>query len=237
MMSIRIHLGLVIFSIFLISCNTCDSFCLDGGNDTTLQIQVPFKVSPQKEVYRIGDTITLSLFMDEYYSISTNESIPIKENLIKNYKFSFLDTVGYRQASHPLFSIDSFNFIIDTNARKFYSSTGESNILFKGIFDKNSETIQFTAKFIPRSTGFYVLQIAWGPSITSTTLIDLTDDCGKEYYTLESIINQGDRSTRNVHLVENDSTLLRQSLDGFLSDLTIDSILNIPYNYYFYVEE
>lgn len=221
----------------LIGIQACDPDCLDGGNDTTIQIEVPFEVSPQKEVYQIGDTITLSLFMEEYYSLSTKESIHIKENLIKNYIFSFYDSAGYKHPPDLYSGIDSFNYLLDSNSIKFYSSTGKSGILFIGNLDSKVATISYTAKIIPIFTGFYILNVAWAPSSRSTNLIDLTDDCGKEYYTLESMINDGKKDLRNTHLVENDTMLLRQTLDGFLSDLSIDSILNIPHFYYFYVEE
>jgi hypothetical protein len=219
------------------ACNSCDTLCLDGGDDSTIQIEVPFQVSPQKPVYHIGDTITLSLFMDEFYSISTNESLPIEENLIKDYLFQFHDSTIKPQDVTP--TIDGFEYVLDSNSRKIYynSSPGRSDVLFYGNYDSNEKTISYTAKFIPEVMGFYILGVGWARSSRNQNLTDLTDDCGKEYYTLESILNQGKKSTRNVQLVENDTTLLRKTLAGTASELTIDSILNLPYFYYFYVEE
>jgi hypothetical protein len=175
--------------------------------------------------------------MDEFYSISTNESLPIKENLIKDYVYYFLDTTGYKQPPNPFYSIDSFDFILDSHARKFYPSNGNSAIVFYGNYDKEKQKISFISRIIPKTEGFYILLVGWSRSSRNPNLTDLTDECGKEYYILESVINQGERGARNVHLVEKDTALLRKTMDGAASELSVDSVLNLPNYYYFYVEK
>ena len=144
----------LLFMVFAISTlSSCDKDC-DRPDVGIYEFVLPFELSPAQDVFHIGDTITISCFLEN----------PIYERKTKNeyqlddFKFYLTTSIYDMDTSIIDFKyFEHFELLIDNNYwhNIFRFSNGESDLLSQFIFKDNEYSINY--KLIPKKKGHFLL--------------------------------------------------------------------------------
>ena len=229
MESIRL---LIIFVVITIS--SCNPICLER-QDVLYYLDVPYSIVPHKDNYTLGDTLRLSLLLNEYYSNTTEEYLPINENLLLDLNFTFYDTMGYMRDYQKIGTVDSFELILDTNAIIHHSSQGSSAVILMANAQREVNKISSKVSIIPKSKGLYALHIYRIVISEDQFYAEVKKDCGNEKYDLDISINKNEDNGQNTHLIQNDTSLYHKF--GHLHQNTpMEEMLERENIFYFSVE-
>lgn len=131
------------------SCNKLNNNCNFVGN---YEFVMPFTLSPAKEVYHIGDTITISSFVDNpIYDRKTD-----KEYYLKNFKFHLVSYLYYLDTNLNGYSdFNRFSLLVDSSftLEVFNYSDGHNSIL--GQYNYKDNRYNFEFKLIAKEKGGY----------------------------------------------------------------------------------
>ena len=144
------------FAIFIFTFSSCiktDEDCnIPGG---VYEFVLPFTLSPAQEIYHIGDTITISSFVNN----------PIFERktgnyyTLENFKFYMKNSIWYMDTIDNYKNYYFFELIIDSSyySNIFQFSNGTSHLQFQ--YDYISNNYSITYKIIPHKKGHFLMTL------------------------------------------------------------------------------
>ncbi|MBK8474665.1 MAG: hypothetical protein IPL33_22180 [Sphingobacteriales bacterium] len=140
---------LIIFSIFCLFLQACEDCLFPGG----YVFDIPATLSPAKDTFNIGDTITISsIFSDQVYDKSTEQHYKLE-----NFKF-YPETFIYKiDTIRTVNNLSEFDFIIDPkyNYYIFSYSTGDRSLIGQYNYANNTYSLEY--QIIPKVKGLYGL--------------------------------------------------------------------------------
>jgi len=148
-----LKLSLLFIVIAISTLASCDKDC-DRPDVSIYEFVLPFELSPAKEVYNIGDTITISANIpNSIYERKTNQNF-----ILENTKF-YLTAYIYDMDTNIIDYSDINRFIIIfeelVDGQIFTYSDGHSSILSQFKYANN--TYKYSIKIVCKSKGLFVL--------------------------------------------------------------------------------
>jgi len=197
---------------------------------------VPFTISPIQDVFSIGDTITVSMHLDSYYSETTGEYYDIEAQDFSGFDLRILDLEKRREeyvkVQNALLDFDYWGDSITV----FRYSTGSASLLFRWAYNKDTKEASTQIKLISKKPSTYLLLIEW-VGFGEELKIDWEPGC-REVYRLYSPINDSP-AERNVHIIAGDTTWMKNIFGeaGYRQFGKGEGILALEKFYYFTVGE
>ncbi len=186
----------IIICLFLLSFFSCIK--KDCQIDGSYQFEIPATLSPAKETYKIGDTISISSrFSDQVYEAVTDQFYPLVD-------FKFYPTFELNEISDSIIdqgALNNFEVIIDTvkyDLTEFIYSSG--SVTYDGQYLYKNGVYSLEYKLIPKATGLY--------DFYQSTLVggigeeqDFPGKCRNIDTRVRTILN--DRADNNIDLARN----------------------------------
>jgi hypothetical protein len=187
-------------------------------------------------VYSIGDTLTVSMHLESYYSETTGEYYDIEAQDFSGFDLIILD-LEKRQEEYVAVQngLLDFNSVGDS-ITVFRYSDGSASLLFRWAYNKDTKSASTQIKLIPKKPSTYLLLIEW-VGFGEELKIDWEPGC-REVYRLYTPINDSP-AERNVHIIAGDTTWMKNIFGevGYRQFGKGEGILALENAYYFKVEE
>lgn len=188
-------LNIIIFLLFIASYSCTKKKCQFGG---AYQFEIPVTLSPTKETYKIGDTISInSRFSDQVYEAVTDQFYSLAD-------FRFRPTFEANEISDSIINnaaLNNFEIIIDTvqyNLTEFIYSSG--SVTYNGEYLYQNGEYLLTYKLIPKITGLYEFaQASLGGDLLENQ--DFPEKCKNKTINIRTILNNR-TSNNNIHLAK-----------------------------------
>jgi len=176
-------------TFIFISChNECDDII-----GSIYSFQIPATLSPAKEIYSVGDTITISSrFSDQVFDKATNKTYSLIDfNFYPIARAKRLDTIKPDNSAEFEFLVSpEFNF----NPFTFSDGVTELN----GQYNYQGDEYYLEYRIILKETGLFLISLATGPSFQDSRQ-EFTDRCPRKQLGSETQLNDG--SDNNVDLL------------------------------------
>jgi hypothetical protein len=197
---------------------------------------VPFAITPIQDKYSIGDTITVSMHLDSYFSETTREYYDIESQDFSGFELRVLDLEKRRE---EYVAVDNALLDFDCEGDSitlFPYSTGSVGLFFNWAYDKSTKEASTKIQLIPKMSSTYLCIISW-VLIREEVKIDWEPVC-KEVYRMNTTINSSP-AERNVHIIAGDTTWMK----NIFSEIRYkqagkeEGVLELEEFYYFSVKE
>ncbi len=185
---------ILLFSILLLFTPSCGKKeCQFGG---AYQFEIPITLSPIKETYKIGDTISISShFSDQVYEAETDQFYSLTD-------FKFRPAFEANEISDSIIdnaALNNFEVIIDTtkyDLTKFIYSSG--SVTYNGEYSYKNGEYLITYKLVPKKTGLYEFaQASRGGDLLENQ--NFPEKCKNKGINIRTILNNR-ISNNNIHL-------------------------------------
>ncbi len=230
----NIKTGLLsIFAIFFIF--ACDEEPCEYLETITHEVNVPFSIVPTQKTHAVGDTLSIEIFMEDYYSETTNKHYPIRPG-DKIFFAIQLSDLEIRREEYVEADIAALDFdIIGDRIEEYSNLTSRVFYTYPWKYDFDLEAVQHELKLAPHKASTYRLNIyywkkdfpediKWEPSCRSNNLL------------ISPQINSSP-TERNIDIIANDTNWLENIYGPDFSPSSKDSLLNQENQYIFIVEE
>ncbi len=182
----------LVFLLFTPSCGKKD--CQFGG---AYQFEIPITLSPVKEIYKIGDTISISSqFSDQVYEAQTDQFYSLTD-------FKFYPEISIGEISDSIINrgaLNDFEVIVDTlkyDFTKFFFSSGGISYDSEYLYEEGAYSLAY--RIIPKVAGLYV----FGQD-SNTDYLDehqgFSGKCSNKVVNVRTILNN--RTSNNMHLAK-----------------------------------
>ncbi len=220
--------GLLSIGLLLNAC--CKKDCIPpgkGGNNAGTELKAPATLTPVRDTYRIGDTITIrSFFSDEVFDVSSSKYFKLE-----NFKF-FPTTLILDIGVSPvdLYANDRFDLIVDTIYDYYIFTYSDGEISFDGHYNYEDHQYKLEFKIVPRQKGLYQLIQQVGIGVIQYR--DIPGQCQRAKFTRGTVyINKG--ADNNIHLLEDCPD---EEYKRLASKLKSVNNTYYPDSYFFYVK-
>lgn len=184
-----------------------------GSNQINLRFELPVKIYPAKDTFKVGDTMWIEQeFNDQLVNLNNNQTYKF-ENF--NFKASLsihdLNVDGIYSYQNPL-------IIVYVGTSKGESGTSMD-------FEYENNKYHFKAAFIPNRKGLYMMNFgsAIGPKGADTKITE----CKNEYYEFFTITNGN---------TDNNYEMMKNAVDPFYKEMTKEKFY-AGGGYCFYIKE
>ncbi len=169
--------------------------CQFGG---AYQFEIPMTLSPAKEIYKIGDTISInSQFSDQVYEAVTDQFYSLME-------FKFYPAFDINEISDSIrdqTALNNFEVIIDTVKYDFIEYVYSSGaVTYDGEYLYKDGEYSLEYKLIPKATGLYI----FGQDSQTDFLNEnqgFPGKCNNKAINVRTILNNR-TSNNNIHLAK-----------------------------------
>lgn len=140
---------LIIFSIFCLFLQACEDCLFPGG----YVFDIPATLSPAKDTFNIGDTITISsVFSDLVYETKTQSYYKLE-----NFRFYPKTMIRKIDTIRETNNMYEFDFIVDSKYNYTFFNYSSGNRSLFGQYSYTNGTYDLEYKVIPKIKGLYKL--------------------------------------------------------------------------------
>jgi hypothetical protein len=224
---LKILFLIAFFGIFFSSCEEKPRGTLEFINHT---VNIPLSISPTQKTYKLGDTIFITLIIENFYSEDTKKQYPIRPGDKIEYPLRIIDLEKRREGvSTGEYGLRDFEVIAEREETDFGGIS-----IFTANYDFEMDVLSSQVKLIPTEASTYMLKILRLRGNFSQK-IDWEPDC-EETASFYSKINNSP-AERNIDIVADDTSLVENIYGLDFYEYSYDFLLNREYQYFFVVEE
>ena len=185
---------IIILVAIIFSGISCNKECIELVN---YEFELPATLSPAKDTFRIGDTITISSeFSDEVYDRATK-----RKYKLENFKFfpgSEVVQIDVIDAVPQFYSF--FEFYKDTQYIFNFQHFSDGGDAFRGEYKYKNNRYKLEFKICPIKKGLYLFEFSSGLGYLGENQ-DFDGRCPKRHARLDAYIKMNDGADNNIQML------------------------------------